>query len=100
MENVGKLTQSATTESELGHDREKSWQETWKISAKCDIENEFENNGKLSQSASTEKEGTLRSEDGDGRENVAEKVNSRSFSFHRGYSKSLTLSNVGESSKS
>ena len=44
--------------------------------------------------------GTLRSEDGDGRQNVAEKVNSRSFGLHRGYSKSLTLSNVGESSKS
>ena len=42
--------------------------------------------------------GTLRSEDGDGRENVAEKVNSRSFNLHRGYSKSLTLSNVGEPS--
>ena len=27
--------------------------------------------------------GTLRSEDGDGRENVAEKVNSRSFNLHR-----------------
>ena len=26
--------------------------------------------------------GTLRSEDGDGRENVTEKVNSRSFSLH------------------
>ena len=41
----------------------------------------------------------LRSEDGDGRENVAEKVNSRSFNLHRDYSKyskSLTLSNVGE----
>ena len=42
--------------------------------------------------------GTLRSEDGDGRENVAEKVNSRSFNLHRDYSKSLTLSNVGEPS--
>ena len=40
--------------------------------------------------------GTLRSEDGDGRENVAEKVNSRSFNLHRDYTKSLTLSNVGE----
>ena len=40
--------------------------------------------------------GTLRSEAGDGRENVAEKVNSRSFNLHRDYSKSLTLSNVGE----
>ena len=38
---------------------------------------------------------TLRSENGDGRENVAEKVNSRSFNLHRDYSKSLTLSNVG-----
>ena len=44
--------------------------------------------------------GTLRSEDGDGREDVAEKVNSRSFNLHRSYSKSLTLSNAGESSKS
>ena len=26
--------------------------------------------------------GTLRSEDGDGRENVAERVNSRSFNLH------------------
>ena len=42
--------------------------------------------------------GTLRSEDDDGRENVAEKVNSRSFNLHRDYSKSLTLSNVGEPS--
>ena len=30
---------------------------------------------------------TLRSEDGDDRENVAEKVNSRSFNLHRDYSK-------------
>ena len=44
--------------------------------------------------------GTLRSEDGDGRENVVEKVNSRSFNLHRDYSKSLTLSNVGEPSLS
>ena len=42
--------------------------------------------------------GTLRSEDDDGRENVAEKVNSRSFNLHRDYLKSLTLSNVGEPS--
>ena len=41
---------------------------------------------------------TLRSEKGNGRENVAEKVNSRSFNLHRDYSKSLTLSNVGEPS--
>ena len=41
---------------------------------------------------------TLRSEDGDGNENVAEKVNSRSFNVHRDYSKSLTLSDVGEPS--
>ena len=39
---------------------------------------------------------TLRSEDGDGRENVAEKVNSRSFNLYRDYSKSLTLSNLSE----
>ena len=32
------------------------------------------------------------------RENVAEKVNSRSFNLHRDYSKSLTLTNVGEPS--
>ena len=44
--------------------------------------------------------GTLRSEDGDGRETVAEKVNSRSFNLHRDYSNSLTLSNVGEPSSS
>ena len=44
--------------------------------------------------------GTLRSEDGDGRKNVAEKVNLHSFNLHRNYSKSLTLSNVGEPSKS
>ena len=44
--------------------------------------------------------GTLRSDDGDGRENVAEKVNSCSFNLHPNYSKSLTLSNVGEPSKS
>ena len=42
--------------------------------------------------------GTLRSEDGDGSENVAEKVNSRSFNLHRDYSKSLTLSDVSEPS--
>ena len=42
--------------------------------------------------------GTLRTEDGDGRENVAEKVNSRSFNLHLDYSKSLTLSNVGKPS--
>ena len=42
--------------------------------------------------------GTLGSEDGDGGENGAEKVNSRSFNLHTDYSKSLTLSNVGESS--
>ena len=42
--------------------------------------------------------GTLRSEDGDGGENVAEKVNSRSFNLHSDYSKSLTLSNVEEPS--
>ena len=40
--------------------------------------------------------GSLRSENGEGRENVAEKVNSRSFDLHRNYSKLLTLSNVGE----
>ena len=34
--------------------------------------------------------GSLRSEDGDGSENVAEKVNSRSLNLHRDYSKSLT----------
>ena len=43
--------------------------------------------------------GTLRSEDGDGSENVAEKVNSRFFNLDRDYSKSLTLSNVGEPPK-
>ena len=42
--------------------------------------------------------GTLRSEGGDGRENVAQKVNSRSFHLHLDYSKSLTLSNVDEPS--
>ena len=42
--------------------------------------------------------GTLKCEDGDGRENVTEKVNSPSFNLHRDYSKSLTLSNVGEPS--
>ena len=43
--------------------------------------------------------GNLRSEDGDGRENVAEKMNSRFLNLHRDYSiKSLTLSNVGEPS--
>ena len=43
---------------------------------------------------------TLRSEDGDGRESVAEKVNSRSFNLHRDYSKSLPLPNVVEPSYS
>ena len=42
--------------------------------------------------------GTLRSEDGDVSENVAEKANSRSFNLHCDYSKSLTFSNVGEPS--
>ena len=42
--------------------------------------------------------GTLRSKNGDGRQNVAEKVNSRSSNLHRDYSKSLTLSNVDEPS--
>ena len=41
----------------------------------------------------------LRSDDGDGSENVAEKVNSRSFNLHCDYSKSLTLSNVGKPSE-
>ena len=40
--------------------------------------------------------GTLNFEDGDGGENVAEKVNSRSFNLDGDYSMSLTLSNVGE----
>ena len=43
--------------------------------------------------------GTLRSEDGDGGENVAEKVNSRFFNLDRDYPNSLPLSNVGEPSK-
>ena len=43
--------------------------------------------------------GTLRSEDGDGSGNVAEKVNSRFFNCRHDYSKFLTLSNVGEPSK-
>ena len=42
--------------------------------------------------------GTLRSKNGDGIQNVAEKVNSRSFNLHRDYSKSLTLSNEDEPS--
>ena len=42
--------------------------------------------------------GTLRSGDGEDSENVDEKVNSRSFNLHRDYSKSLTLSNVGNPS--
>ena len=41
---------------------------------------------------------TLRSEDGDGSENVTERVNSRSYNLHRDYFKSLTFSNVGEPS--
>ena len=40
--------------------------------------------------------GTLSFEDGDGGENVAEKVNSRSFNLDRDYSMSLTLSNLRE----
>ena len=43
--------------------------------------------------------GTLRSEDGDGSENVAEKVNSRSFNLHSDYSKSQTLLNVDDPPK-
>ena len=42
--------------------------------------------------------GTLRSEDGDGSENITEKVSLCSFNLHCDYSKSLTLSNVGEPS--
>ena len=42
--------------------------------------------------------GTLSSEDGDGSENITEKVNLRSFNLYCDYSKSLTLSNVGEPS--
>ena len=42
--------------------------------------------------------GTLRSKDVDGSENIPEKVNPCSFNLHRDYSKSLTLSNVGEPS--
>ena len=42
--------------------------------------------------------GTSRSEDGDSSENVAEKVNSRSFNLYHDYSRSPTLSNVGEPS--
>ena len=42
----------------------------------------------------------LRSEDSDGSENVAEKVNSRSFNLQRDYSKSLTFPNVGDPSYS
>ena len=42
--------------------------------------------------------GTLRYEYGDGRQNVAEKVNWRSFNLHRDYSKWLTLSKVDEPS--
>ena len=38
--------------------------------------------------------GTLRSEDGNGSENVDEKVNSRSFNLLGDYSKTLTLSKV------
>ena len=53
---------------------------------------------KCSQKTLLNSIGTLRSEDGDGRESVAEKVNSRSFNLHHDYSKSLTLSNVGEPS--
>ena len=41
---------------------------------------------------------TLRTEDGDSSENVSEDVNSRSFNLHCNYSKSLTLSKVGEPS--
>ena len=40
--------------------------------------------------------GSLRSEDDGGRENVAEEMNSRSFNLYRNYSRSLTLSNIGE----
>ena len=49
-----------------------------------------------SQNASVEI--NLKTEDGDGSAIVAVKVNSSSFNIHRDYSRSLTLSNVGESS--
>ena len=55
-------------------------------------------NGFFKRGRLTAAVGTLRSEDGDGRKNFAEKVNPRSFNLHRDYSKSLTLSNVGEPS--
>ena len=38
----------------------------------------------------------LRSEDGEGSENIAYKVNSRLFNLHRDSSSSITLSSVGE----
>ena len=40
--------------------------------------------------------GTSRYKDGDGRQNITEKVNLHSFNLHRNYFKSLTLSNVDE----
>ena len=59
-------------------------------------EGEGEGRVRVNATQATYQIGTLRSEVGDGSKTVAEKVNSRSFNLHRDYSKSLTLSNVGE----
>ena len=40
--------------------------------------------------------GSLSNDDGDGSENVPEKVNSRCFKLHRSYFNSFNLSNVGD----
>ena len=40
--------------------------------------------------------GSLRYHDGDGHENVTQKVNLRSFNLYRDYSNSFTLSNASE----
>lgn len=55
-ENAAKLTQWATTETEVGDDGNRSLRETQNLSPKCEVEQEFENVGKLIGSASTEAE--------------------------------------------
>ena len=62
----------------------------------CDISMKFLS---LSRRCSSSQNVTS-GEDGDGRENVTEKVNLHSFNLHRNYSKSLILSDVGKPSQS
>ena len=92
-EKVGQQASEAQRERELERERKNKGDIfCWRNNMK------FCSGGEKILAATRVKIGTLRSEDGDGRESIAEKVNSRSFSLHRDYSKLLTLSNVGEPS--